>query len=119
MKKILISLLAIILITSPVFSKPNKEPKPPKVTKGEKGDTGLQGVAGKGLKDQYIGSIGVRLWDCQRHAGEISYSYDFNNRNNILEAKIIVRFGKSYMDRKLEELEKKFQQKLVEGFYES
>ena len=119
MKKILISLLVISLIISPVFSKPNKDPKPPKVTKGEKGDTGkqgvkgdsgLQGIAGQGLKDQYIGSIGLRLWDCQRHSAEISYGYDFNNNNNIIEAKIVVKFGKSYLDRKLEELEKKIKE---------
>lgn len=113
MKKLLISLLAIVLVISPVFSKPNKEPKPPKVTKGAKGDTGergIQGTAGEGLKDQYIGSIGVRLWDYKRHSGEISYGYDINNRNNILEAKIIIKFGKSYEERKLESLEKRIKE---------
>lgn len=107
------------LIISPVFSKPNKEPKPPKVTKGEKGDTGeqgikgdtgLHGIAGKGLKDQYIGSIGLRLWDSQRHSGEISYGYDFNNKNNIFIAKFTIKLGKSYTDLKLEKLEKRIKE---------
>lgn len=113
MKKILTSLLAISLIISPVFSKPDKEPKPPKVTKGAKGDAGkqgIQGTIGEGLKDQYIGSIGLRLWDCKRHSGEISYGYDFNNKNNILEAKIVIKFGKSYEERKLESLEKRIKE---------
>ena len=74
---------------------------------GKKGERGIKGNTGKGLKNQYIGSIGVRLWDCQKHSAEIYYGYDFNNNNNIFEARIIIKFGKSYLDRKLEILEKK------------
>lgn len=78
--------------------------------KGNTGRQGARGLQGRGLKDQYIGSVGLRLYDYQRHSATVSYGRDFNNKNNIVELRFTIKLGKSHTDRKIETLEKRLEE---------
>lgn len=87
---------------------------------GLKGDTGDQGVQGekgeqgKGLKDRHEAILEARVIDTKRTSVFVYGGHDFNNSNNIFGVKFTVKIGKSYTDKKIEELEKKLNS-LLEG----
>ena len=118
MKKIF-SCLLLLTVLLVGFSYAKKPVDKIKIIKGEKGDNGEQGIRGEDglqgtqgmtgntLNNQHIGSVGIRLWDCKRHLGMISYGRDFNNDYNIFEAKIIIKLGTSYTDKTIAEQNKR------------
>jgi len=78
-----------------------------KGTKGDKGKQGIQGEQGKGLEDRYELIGEVRLFDTKRTTWSVYAGHDFNNDVNIIGAKCVVKIGRSYEERRLDELEKK------------
>jgi hypothetical protein len=75
--------------------------------KGNKGDRGYKGETGKGLEDRYELMIEARILDTKRTTWSIYGGHDFNNDINIVGAKCTIKFGKSYEEKRLDELEEK------------
>lgn len=73
--------------------------------KGDQGQTGLQGEQGKGLDDRVEGLVELRLLDTKRTTWSVAGGYDFNNDVSIVQAKCTIKLGKSYTDKKIEDLE--------------
>ena len=72
---------------------------------GKKGEQGLQGERGKGLEDR-IELIGeVRLLDTKRTTWSVYAGRDVNNKVGIYGAKVTVKLGRSYEERRLDNLE--------------
>lgn len=74
---------------------------------GEKGQQGIQGPQGKGLEDrvELIGEI--RVLDTKRTTWSVYAGRDVNNGVGIYGAKVTVKLGRSYEERRLDELEAK------------
>lgn len=75
---------------------------------GAKGDNGKQGVkgdTGKGLEDRVEGIVEVRVLDTRKTTWAIYAGKDFNNDVNIIGAKVTVKLGRSYYEKKIDELE--------------
>jgi hypothetical protein len=83
--------------------------------KGEKGIQGTQGKQGKGLEDRYEVIGEVRLFDTRKTAWSIYAGRDFNNDNNIFGAKVTIKLGKSYEEKRLDELEAKINNMIPES----
>ena len=76
-------------------------------SKGDKGQQGIQGERGKGLEDR-VELIGeVRILDTKRTTWSIYAGRDINNGVGIYGAKVTVKLGRSYEERRLDALEKK------------
>lgn len=75
--------------------------------KGDKGQQGIQGPQGKGLEDrvELIGEI--RILDTRKTTWAVYAGRDFNNNANIVGAKVTYKLGKSYEEKRLDELEAK------------
>jgi hypothetical protein len=78
---------------------------------GDKGEQGKEGVkgdkgdTGKGLKDR-VELIGeVRVFDTRKWSGFVYGGVDINNSNSIVGAKVQYKLGRSYEERRLDELE--------------
>ena len=72
---------------------------------GKKGEQGIQGERGKGLEDR-VELIGeVRILDTKRTTWSVYAGRDVNNKVGILGAKVTVKLGRSYEERRLDELE--------------
>jgi len=72
---------------------------------GKKGEQGLQGERGKGLEDR-VELIGeVRLLDTKRTTWSVYAGHDVNNKVGIFGAKVVVKLGRSYEERRLDDLE--------------
>jgi hypothetical protein len=87
-----------------------KGDKGDKGDRGKKGDRGLRGFKGeqgKGLEDRYEFITEARLLDTKKTTWSIYAGRDFNNDVNIVGAKCVIKFGKSYEERRIEELEKR------------
>lgn len=69
-----------------------------------KGDTG---ASGKGLENRVEGIVEVRILDTKKTTWSIYGGCDFNNKVNIIGAKLTIKIGKSYIDKKIEQLEKR------------
>lgn len=78
--------------------------------KGEQGLQGIQGPRGEGLKDRHELQLELRLLETKRTITSLYYIKDFNNKINTIGAKMTIKLGKSYTDRKLRELEEKLSQ---------
>ena len=74
---------------------------------GTNGIDGANGQDGKGLKNQYKAGVDFRVLDTRKTAWNIYYNSDFNNQIDEVGVKITIKLGKSYEERKIEELEKK------------
>jgi len=72
---------------------------------GKKGDQGIQGPQGKGLEDRYELIGEVRVLDTKKTTWSIYAGRDVNNNNNIFGAKVTYKLGRSYEERRLDELE--------------
>lgn len=75
--------------------------------KGDKGNRGLQGLRGKGLEDRYEAILEGRILDTRKTTWSIYAGNDFNNNVQIYGVKCTIKFGRSYEERRLDELEKK------------
>ena len=74
---------------------------------GEKGQQGIEGPQGQGLQDR-VELIGeVRVLDTKRTTWSIYAGRDVNNGVGIYGAKVTVKLGRSYEERRLDELEAK------------
>ena len=71
---------------------------------GEDGIDGRNGIDGKGLKDQYKAGIELRILDTKRTTFSTYYNRDFNNKSNEVGVKILIKLGKSYEEKLIEEL---------------
>lgn len=75
---------------------------------GEKGQQGVRGATGKGLKDRAEVLIGARIYEGRRWTTEVHVGHDFNNDVNILpQIRFTRAFGKSYTEKRLDEIEAK------------
>lgn len=75
--------------------------------KGDTGAQGLQGAQGKGLKDRYEGIVELRVVDTKNTTWSVYGGYDFNNDVNIVGGKVVVKIGKSYVEKEMEKLNKR------------
>lgn len=74
---------------------------------GKKGDRGLQGERGKGLENR-VEVIGeVRLFDSKKTTWSVYAGRDLNNDVNIVGAKVTLKIGRSYYEKKIDDLETK------------
>ena len=85
---------------------------------GEKGTQGNQGERGKGLENrtELIGE--VRIFDTRKWEGNLYAGHDFNNNVNIIGAKLTYKLGKSYEERRLDELEARLNQASTQNVIE-
>ena len=74
---------------------------------GKEGKQGIQGERGKGLEDRYEVIGEVRLLDTKRTTWSVYAGRDFNNNVNIIGAKVTVKIGRSYYEKKIDALEAK------------
>ena len=74
---------------------------------GKEGKQGIQGERGKGLEDRYEVIGEVRLLDTKRTTWSVYAGRDFNNNINIIGAKVTVKIGRSYYEKKIDALEAK------------
>ena len=74
---------------------------------GKEGKQGLQGERGKGLEDRYEVIGEVRLLDTKKTTWSVYAGRDFNNNVNIIGAKVTVKIGRSYYEKKIDALEAK------------
>jgi len=68
------------------------------------GKQGLRGYTGKGLKDQYKVGIEFRILDTKHTSWATYYNRDVNNKNNEFGMKCIIKLGKSYEEKLIEQL---------------
>jgi len=78
-----------------------------KGNKGNRGDKGAKGATGKGLRDRYEVQLETRLIDTKKFALSNYYIYDTNNDNHCVGLKVTLKLGKSYEEKRIEDLEKK------------
>lgn len=76
---------------------------------GKQGIQGIQGEIGKGLKNRQELQVEIIVKETKRTAWSFYYIYDTNNQINTIGAKCTIRLGKSYIEKKLEELEKRLE----------
>jgi len=72
---------------------------------GKKGEQGIQGPQGKGLEDRYEVIGEVRVLDTKKTTTSIYAGRDINNDNNIFGVKFTYKLGRSYYERKIDEIE--------------
>lgn len=84
-------------------------PEGPAGATGAQGEVGPTGLTGKGLDDQYKAGLELRLFDEKHTALRVYYNYDFNNEVSEVGMKVEIKLFKSYLDRKIEALEKRLQ----------
>ncbi len=77
---------------------------------GERGLRGYRGYTGKGLKDQYKVGVELRIVDTKHTTWATYYNRDLNNKSNEVGIKCTIKLGKDYLDRKLEELERRVEE---------
>jgi len=82
---------------------------------GAKGDTGLTGPQGRGLKDRYEIVGELRVLDTKHTTWSLQAGRDVNNDNNIFQGRLTIKLGKSYEERRIEELEKKISTLVPDG----
>ena len=71
------------------------------------GKQGLRGYTGKGLKNRQEAQLEIRIVDTKNTSLAIYGIYDFNNQISTVGAKCTIKIGKSYLEKKIEELERK------------
>jgi len=74
---------------------------------GQRGEKGDKGDTGKGLENR-VELIGeVRVFDTRKWAGYVYGGVDINNNTGITGIKVQYKMGKSYEEKRLDELERK------------
>ena len=74
---------------------------------GQRGEKGEKGDIGKGLENR-VELIGeVRVFDTRKWAGFVYGGADINNNTGIVGLKVQYKLGKSYEEKRLDELERK------------
>jgi hypothetical protein len=86
---------------------------------GKQGKQGIQGERGKGLEDRYEVIGEVRLLDTKKTTWSIYAGRDFNNDVNIIGAKVTVKIGRSYYEKKIDALEAKINSMVPEQVTET
>lgn len=61
-------------------------------------------------KDQYKAGVEFRIVDTKNISWAVYYNRDFNNDNNEIGIKIIIKLGKSYEEKEIKKLNKKLKQ---------
>ena len=88
-------------------------------TNGVNGSNGTNGLNADSPGSRFLGELDVRLWDTKYTSLYAFDSYNFNDghdqdfimdgRNAFYGFKFVVKFGKSYEEQRIEELEKKIE----------
>jgi len=108
MKRLMLLIIFLLLANSVYAKKPNT-PKPDKkkTTINNYYTTNIYNSTTENkIRDKYEGKVEIRIVDTKNTAWFLYYNYDFNNNLNTSGIKVVVKLGKSYTEKKIEELEK-------------
>lgn len=105
MKK-LITFLLIIFFCFTGYSKPLKKPKKPNKIIMQQTKIINKDL----LTDRYEAQIEIRMLDTKKTTWSSYYIYDAYNDIGTVGLKYTIKLGKSYIDKKIEELEKRIEE---------
>lgn len=82
-------------------------PQGPQGPAGEKGEKGDRGEPGRGLRNRREAQLELQFLDTKHTTWSLYAIYDFNNNMNTVGFKCTIKTGKSYLEKRIEELEKR------------
>lgn len=96
-KKIILLLIMGLLLSVNSYGKP--EPKPIKIIR----QTIIKEIP---MTDQYKAGVEVRVADTKNMSWHIYYNRGINTNHNEVGVKVVLKLGKSYLEKRIEELQK-------------